>query len=66
MIGNNLARDIKGAKDLGIETIFLDWSPRYPKLPSCEAETPGYTIHEPLEAFPIVRALQQKKAQVVV
>ena len=29
MIGNNLKKDVAGANQFGITSIWLDWSPRY-------------------------------------
>lgn len=57
MVGNNLSRDIKGANDLGITSIFLDWTPRYPKTPSDDSEIPDYIIHNPLELIELVEKL---------
>jgi FMN phosphatase YigB (HAD superfamily) len=47
MLGNNLARDIKGANQLGMISVWLNWSSRRSKIPADEAEIPSYTI-----AFP--------------
>ncbi len=44
MVGNNLARDIKGANILGLQTTFFDWSDRRPRVPAEPDETPEYTI----------------------
>ena len=33
MLGNYLERDIKGANELGMISVWLDWSPRRPKTP---------------------------------
>ncbi len=60
MVGNNLSRDIKGANQLGLTSIFLDWSPRYTNEPSSELEKPDYIIHEPLELIELVEKLNQE------
>ncbi|MCX7657679.1 MAG: HAD family hydrolase [Oscillospiraceae bacterium] len=60
MVGNNLARDVKGANEMGIISVFMDWSPRYPKTPSDLSETPDYIIHEPKELIGLVSNLQKK------
>ncbi|TDQ36440.1 HAD family hydrolase [Aureibacillus halotolerans] len=60
MIGNNLARDVKGANALGIHSIFLDWSPRYPKVAADASEQPNSTIHTPSELLPLLNQLQQQ------
>ncbi len=57
MVGNNLARDIKGANELGLISVHLDWTPRYPKLPSDDSERPDYTIGQPLELLELLDRL---------
>lgn len=47
MVGNNLSRDVKGANELGLISIWLDWAPRRPKIPADATETPDYTIKTP-------------------
>jgi putative hydrolase of the HAD superfamily len=49
MVGNSLARDIKGANDLGLISVWLDWSPRRSKIPADSSEIPQYTIKQPLD-----------------
>ncbi|NHN34133.1 HAD family hydrolase [Paenibacillus agricola] len=60
MVGNNLSRDVKGANEMGITSIFLSWSPRYPKLHLDESEIPDYTISNPLELLDLVEKLNQQ------
>lgn len=57
MVGNNLSRDIKGANSLGITSVFLSWTPRYPKVPADAGEKPDYTISTPLELVQLVEKL---------
>jgi FMN phosphatase YigB (HAD superfamily) len=57
MVGNNLARDIKGANELGITSVFLSWTSRYPHTPADESERPVYTIREPLELLELADRL---------
>jgi HAD superfamily hydrolase (TIGR01509 family) len=59
MVGNYLERDIKGANDLGMISVWLDWSPRRPKKPADPSEVPDHTIHLPLELLPIVDQLER-------
>ncbi len=59
MVGNFLARDIKGANDLGMISVWLDWSPRRPKTPADASETPDYTIQTPLELLDVLDAIEQ-------
>ena len=47
MVGNNLARDIKGANALGLISVWLDWAPRRAKTPADASEVPQYTIKTP-------------------
>jgi glycerophosphoryl diester phosphodiesterase len=54
MVGNNLARDIKGANALGMVSVWLDWAPRRPKLPADESEVSRYTIKLPLELLDVI------------
>ncbi|WP_079912784.1 HAD family hydrolase [Paenibacillus sp. 32352] len=60
MVGNNLSRDIKGANQMGFTSVFLDWTPRYPKQPADESERPDYTIHMPMELIDLVERLNEK------
>lgn len=63
MVGNNLARDIRGANALGLISVWLDWAPRRPKVPAGAAEFPAYTIKQPLELLPLVDELEQRFAR---
>lgn len=58
MVGNNLARDIKGANDLGLISVWLDWSPRRSKTPSNSSEIPQYTIKQPLDLLPVLEQIE--------
>lgn len=44
MVGNNLARDIRGANALGLASVWLSWNARYPLQPADSAETPRYQV----------------------
>lgn len=57
MVGNNLKRDIKGANQMGFTSVFLDWTPRYPKTPDDESERPDYTIGTPMELVDLIERL---------
>ncbi|WP_105614090.1 HAD family hydrolase [Vallitalea okinawensis] len=57
MVGNNLSRDIKGANELGLTSIFLNWSPRYTNEPADESEIPNYVINEPMELIDLIEKL---------
>ncbi len=60
MVGNNLARDIKGANALGMISVWLDWSPRRAKTPADESETPRYIIKQPMELLKVIERLEQE------
>jgi len=60
MVGNNLARDVKGANALGITSIFQSWTTRYPHEPADDSERPDYTIREPLELLDLAEALNAR------
>ncbi|HNT75638.1 MAG TPA: HAD-IA family hydrolase [Anaerolineae bacterium] len=49
MVGNNLARDIRGANALGLISVWLNWSPRRSKAPADELEIPRYVLQAPLD-----------------
>lgn len=57
MVGNNLSRDVKGANQMGITSIFLSWTPRYPKLHEDESQKPAYTISNPVDLIDLVEKL---------
>jgi len=60
MVGNNLSRDIKGANRMGMKSVFLDWSPRYPSEPADAEETPDFTIRTPLELLEVIEKIEQE------
>jgi putative hydrolase of the HAD superfamily len=60
MVGNYLERDIKGANALGMISVWLDWSPRRPKIAADPSEEPRYTIKRPLDLLPIIEHLEQR------
>lgn len=60
MVGNNLSRDVKGANNMGIKSVFLDWTPRYPKTPADDSEIANYTISMPLELVDLVEKLESE------
>jgi len=57
MVGNNLARDVKGANALGLISVWLDWAPRRSKIPADATEIPQYTIKTPQELLPLIQRL---------
>jgi putative hydrolase of the HAD superfamily len=62
MIGNNLERDIKGANQLGLISVWLDWSPRRSKIPADASEVPQFTIKQPLDLLNVIDLLEKRLA----
>ncbi len=62
MVGNHLARDIRGANQLGIISVWLDWAPRRPKIPADESERPAYRIETPLELLEVIEVIEASLA----
>lgn len=60
MVGNNLSRDIVGANQLGITSVHLDWTDRYPKKPSDKDEIPNYRISYPIELIDLADKLNEE------
>jgi len=58
MVGNNLARDIAGAKRLGMRTVWMDWGDKYPKTPTSDHECPDFTIHLPHQLTDILDTME--------
>ena len=58
MVGNNLSRDIKGANDLGLISVWLDWAPRRSKIPADISEKPRFTIKQPLDLLELITQLE--------
>jgi len=63
MVGNNLSRDVRGANQMGMISIHLDWTPRYPKTPADALEQPSYTISEPLELVDLAEKLNRELSE---
>jgi putative hydrolase of the HAD superfamily len=57
MVGNNVRKDIAGAKRFGITSILIDWSPRYSMVALEKDEMADYIIHKPQELLPLVEKL---------
>jgi putative hydrolase of the HAD superfamily len=58
MLGNRLERDIRGARELGMIAIWIDWSPRYDKRPRETAAVPEARIEHPLELLAVLDRLE--------
>lgn len=62
MVGNHLARDIKGANNLGMISVWIDWAPRRSKQPADQSEVPQYTIKKPLDLLDLLPVLEKRLA----
>lgn len=62
MVGNHLARDIRGANNLGMISVWIDWAPRRSKIPADQSEVPQYTIKKPLDLLDLLPVLEKKLA----
>ncbi len=60
MVGNHLGRDVKGANDVGMISVWLNWSPRRHKIPRNPSEIPQHTIKQPIELLAILDFLENK------
>lgn len=58
MVGNNLSRDIKGANQLGITSVFMAWSSLRPHAPADAGEVPDYRISAPAELPALLERLE--------
>jgi HAD superfamily hydrolase (TIGR01549 family) len=58
MVGNNLERDIKGANQLGLLSVWLDWAPRRSKIPTDASEEPRYCIKKPLDLLDLIPLIE--------
>lgn len=57
MVGNNLSRDIAGANRLGITSIHMAWTERYPRVPEGAEQVPEHTITMPEQLLPLLDRL---------
>ncbi|MBN2004715.1 MAG: HAD-IA family hydrolase [Anaerolineae bacterium] len=61
MVGNNLARDIKGANQLGLISVWLSWSPRRSHTPADATEVPQFTIATPMELLKVIDEIERRE-----
>ena len=59
MVGNNLARDIRGANRLGMISVWLAWNARYPLEPASGEEVPRYQVTNATELRRLLTLLDQ-------
>lgn len=58
MVGNNLSRDIRGANDFGLRSIFVGWSTRRSQRPENPSEVPDRTIRTLDQLVPTIEAME--------
>jgi len=44
MVGNHLERDIAGANRMGLVSVLMSWTPRYPMQPRTPEEVPDFVL----------------------
>ena len=59
MVGNNLARDIRGANRLGMISVWLAWNARYPLEPASAEEAPRYQVSDAGELTTLLTLLDE-------
>lgn len=57
MIGNNLARDVRGANQLGLASVYLHWNDRYLPDPD-HIDTPTHQVGNTKELLTLVETLE--------
>ncbi|HEY3112027.1 MAG TPA: HAD family hydrolase [Chloroflexota bacterium] len=57
MVGNNLARDVRGANALGIVSVWIHFNERYPLIPADEHERPVHEVSSMSELAELIRRL---------
>lgn len=59
MVGNNPARDIRGANALGLISVWLHWNERY--LPGAEIEDrPAHEVHNARELLTLIANIKER------
>lgn len=59
MVGNNLERDVQGANQVGMLSVWIDWAPRRAKVPANASQAPRFTIRQPLELLAVVDQIER-------
>jgi len=58
MIGNNLARDVRGANQVGIVSVWFHWNERYAH--ANDGAVPKYTVHDASELMELIEKLEAR------
>lgn len=59
MVGNNLSRDIKGANDFGLISLFVGWSRRRTHTPADQSEDPNHSILALEDLVPMIEDIER-------
>lgn len=59
MIGNNLARDVRGANQLGLISIWFHWNERYAH--ANDGSQPKYEVHNASELLKLIEKIESEK-----
>lgn len=57
MVGNNLERDIRGANELGLVSVWFAWNERYLLIPASPRDQPRYQVGDAAELGDLLLAL---------
>jgi FMN phosphatase YigB (HAD superfamily) len=58
MVGNNVVRDVRGANQLGLISVWFHWNDRY--LPDRDiVDTPAYEVHNAQELIELIERIEQ-------
>lgn len=60
MVGNNLSRDVRGARALGIRSVWIRWNDRYPTEPADAEEEPHYIVRSAAELLDLITTLEER------
>jgi len=63
MVGNNLERDVAGARRLGMVSVFFQWNTRYRTRPLDPEEVPDFTVHSAQELASLLLSSWDRKQQ---
>lgn len=58
MVGNNLARDIRGANALGLLSVWIHTNTRYPLIVGADTDYPRYEITDIRDLLPLVTEIE--------
>jgi HAD superfamily hydrolase (TIGR01549 family) len=59
MIGNNIKRDVNGANQVGISSVWFHWNERYAH--ANDGSVPKYTVHNARELIALIDQIENEK-----